>query len=55
MEDVLVVGRDARTPSEQCQCTHEQGTEPTMDHIGSFEKLATCPVVDLAFTNMQLG
>lgn len=34
MEGVLVVKECARTPSEPCQGTLEQGTKPTIAHIG---------------------
>lgn len=41
MEGVLVVMGSARTLSEHCRCTLEQGTEPQNTHIGTWNELVT--------------
>lgn len=46
MEGVLVEGKGARTPSEQCGGTLEQSAEPTTAHIGPYDELVTHPGVD---------
>lgn len=43
MEDVLVVVEDARTPTEHCQGTHDEGTIPTNAQIWLCDELATYP------------
>lgn len=50
------VGREgARAPSEQCQGTPEQGTEPTIARKVPCDELVTRPGVDPPFAHMQLG
>lgn len=48
---VLVVRGDARTPSEHCSGTLEQGTEPKNAHIGPCDELVSHPGVDLPLTS----
>lgn len=43
IENVLVVGKGSKTPSEHRRGALEQGVEPTNAHIGPYDELATHP------------